>query len=324
MGQTQAPFISFAGTLYDPPYIVNGWDVPANTAYFLINFSTVGYINNTITYYLGAFQFGAKNFQPQFSVISPAGPWLDFGTAVTFPGAGGAVMFTNESLPALADNQPNVWVRMLSTSTPVGNGGDYIDEIEVLGTPLVPLSVNIADFTVKTNNSQNILNWGTASENNSRDFELQTGTDGATFSTIATIATKAINGNSNEKLNYSYVDADPAVGHNFYRLKMSDKDGQVIYSKVVDLLNTLTTEPVNIYPNPAKDVVNIDLFATYEYTATISLTDMLGKLVKKVNVQVVSGNNHIVTDMKGMVTGIYTLQISNENGVIHTQKLKGL
>src|SRR5688572_3146190 len=55
VGQSQAAFISAAGTLYDPPYIVNGWNQPGDV-YFLLNFSTLGYMNNTISYYLGAFE----------------------------------------------------------------------------------------------------------------------------------------------------------------------------------------------------------------------------------------------------------------------------
>ena len=113
---------------------VTGWDVPPNTAYFLVNFSTTGYNNITLSYILGAFEYGPKDFQPQFSTTSATGPWTNFGSAHNFPSNGGCTTQSNIALPALCDNQVNVWVRFLATSTAPSTGGDYVDDIEVKGS----------------------------------------------------------------------------------------------------------------------------------------------------------------------------------------------
>jgi hypothetical protein len=321
VGQNQAAFVSAVGTTYDPPYICNGWNVPANTAYFLINFSTLNFDNINITYFLGAFQFGAKSFQPQYSVVSNTGPWLDFGTAVTFQPAGGDFLFTNVPLPADADNQPNVWVRLLSTTTTINTGGDYIDEIEVMGSPMVPLSVNISDFTVLNKNEQNILNWSTATETNNSHFELQMSDDATTYRTLATIQSQAAAGNSYEALYYSYTDQPVKAGHHFYRLKQTDKDGRAVYSKVIDIVNTYTDAAVKIYPNPVIDVLNVEIAAHEDFDMSLTLTDVQGRLVKKSVSRLTSGINQLSTDMRALLPGVYTIQLYQDDLLIYTQKI---
>lgn len=321
VGQTQAAFISAAGTTYDPPYICNGWNVPANTAYFLINFSTLNHHTITLTYFLGAFQFGVKSFQPQYSVVSNVGPWLDFGTAVTFQPAGGDQLFTNVPLPLDADNQPNVWVRLLSTTTTVNTGGDYIDEIEVLGTPMLPLSVNITDFTAIAQNKQHIINWSTANETNSSHFELQISTDAGTFTSVATLQSLANEGSSHQNLQYSYTVQEPTAGHYFYRLKHSDKDSNTTFSKVIAVANNHTEASVKIYPNPVSEVLHIDILAPQNEVLTLTLSDLQGRLATKTTTTLSAGMNQVNTDVKALPPGTYTLQLYRDQVLIYTDKI---
>ncbi len=321
VGQNQAAFISAAGTTYDPPYICNGWNVPANTAYFLINFSTLNHHTITLTYFLGAFQFGVKSFQPQYSVVSNVGPWLDFGTAVTFQPAGGDQLFTNVPLPLDADNQPNVWVRLLSTTTTVNTGGDYIDEIEVLGTPMLPLSVNITDFTAEVKNNHHMINWSTANETNSSHFELQASTDGVTFTSLATIQSLANEGSSQQNLHYSYTVQDLTAGQYSYRLKHADKDGRTTFSKVIAVAKNNTEASVKIYPNPVSEVLHIDIVAPQNEMLTLTLSDLRGTLATKTTATLSAGMNHVNTDMKALPPGTYTLQLYRDQVLIYTDKI---
>lgn len=324
VGQTQAAFVSAVGLPTDPPYICNGWNVPANTAYFLINFSTLNYSSTTITYLLGAFQFGVKSFQPQYSIISAGGPWINFGTPVTFPGVGGSQMFTDVPLPALCDNQNNVWVRLLSTTTTGNTGGDYIDEIEVNGDIMVPLPISISNFNIQTENTHNRINWTTETENNNSHFDLQRSTNAKDFTTIASIPSKAMNGNSNVLLNYNYTDINPASGDNYYRLKQTDINGSFVYSEVLHVVNSNSSSAIKVYPNPVTDVLNIELYSENALPLTLTLTDVQGRIVKKISSDLSIGMNSIAVDLKTLLTGIYTLQLYQGNNLIHTQKVNGL
>jgi hypothetical protein len=78
--------------------------------------------------------------------------------------------------------------------------------------PLKPfgvLPVKLTAFTAVKNNKFNLLSWQTASEQNSRGFELQRSHNGLEFTAIATIPTQALNGNSTSVLNYRFTDREP-------------------------------------------------------------------------------------------------------------------
>jgi len=72
---------------------------------------------------------------------------------------------------------------------------------------------------------------------------------------------------------------------------------------------------VSIYPNPFHSETNI-VFKTEQKNATLKITDILGKEIRIINF---SGENLLIE--KGeMKTGIYFLQIINENRIIVTKK----
>lgn len=132
-GQTSA-FVSDIGS--GPMFIANGWSIGN---YFQANFSTINYSTNTITFLLGAFEFGAKNFKLQYATGSPT-TFTDFGAAISFPGSGGQNTFTY-SLPAACNNQTNVYIRITATSASNGGGGDFLDDVEVTGFAMTAPSI---------------------------------------------------------------------------------------------------------------------------------------------------------------------------------------
>ena len=74
---------------------------------------------------------------------------------------------------------------------------------------------------------------------------------------------------------------------------------------------------INIYPNPANDVVNIEVEEGQRYT-NIELFDTQGKVIRKINLQ----NNlsgHIQVSLTGIPAGLYTVKLT---GNITTQYIK--
>ncbi|WP_118975891.1 T9SS type A sorting domain-containing protein [Taibaiella koreensis] len=140
-------------------YIANNWSVGN---YFQANFSTVNYSSNTITFLLGAFEFGAKNFKLQYAT-GTATNFQDFGNTITFPSPGGEGTYTY-NLPTACNNQANVYIRITATSASNG-GGDYWDDVEVKGLAMTAPSITSqpsnsticegadATFTVTANNA---------------------------------------------------------------------------------------------------------------------------------------------------------------------------
>jgi hypothetical protein len=74
-----------------------------------------------------------------------------------------------------------------------------------------------------------MLQWQTATEQNTREFIIERSTDGKNYDRIGSVPAA---GNSNSLLDYTYTDPQPQPNTNFYRLKQVDLDGNFTYSSV--------------------------------------------------------------------------------------------
>lgn len=70
---------------------------------------------------------------------------------------------------------------------------------------------------------------------------------------------------------------------------------------------------VSIYPNPTRDVLNIELSAVENASTVVKVFDMSGRLVKQIQANTEKGTNNLVIDLKDVTNGIYTVQVL-ENG----------
>ena len=66
------------------------------------------------------------------------------------------------------------------------------------------LPVSLTSFSGYKEGNSNKLLWTTASENNNNGFEVQRSSDGANFTAIGFVVSKAIGGNSTSELNYNF------------------------------------------------------------------------------------------------------------------------
>lgn len=82
---------------------------------------------------------------------------------------------------------------------------------------------------------QNTLSWATATETNNDHFEIERSLDAINFKKIKEIL-GAIN--SLETKQYSFIDSNPELGINYYRLKQVDLDGSYKYAPIIDVDNS--------------------------------------------------------------------------------------
>ncbi|MCW3124086.1 MAG: hypothetical protein JWQ38_3578 [Flavipsychrobacter sp.] len=83
-----------------------------------------------------------------------------------------------------------------------------------------------------------------------------------------------------------------------------------------------TDRAVTVYPNPASDHVYIHFIATTQQTISISLTDMLGRMIgSPVEQQVSQGAQDISYPVSSLVPGTYMLRLQTASGVF-TNKLQ--
>ena len=141
----------------------------------------------------------------------------------------------------------------------------------------IALPVELTAFTATLRNAKVSLAWSTASEKNSKGFEVQRSQNGKTFATLQFVAGQ---GSTSSATNYAAVDAQPLGGTSYYRLKQVDYDGTFAYSPVAVITNggAITSE-VSLYPNPAQDVVTVSLGQLPAAGARVTVADMMGRLV---------------------------------------------
>ena len=180
----------------------------------------------------------------------------------------------------------------------------------------VALPVRITQFSGIRQGNVNKLAWTTASEVNNQGFELQRSADGKEYSMLAFVGTKAMDGNSAAPLTYNFTDEHPFVASAYYRLKQVDKDGKFNFSNVVLIKGDRTDklDMVNVYPNPAVNMLQVILVSPASEKVQIVVSDLAGKIIITQAVQLVSGDNNISVDVSKLSAGSYVIKTICNNG----------
>lgn len=204
----------------------------------------------------------------------------------------------------------------------VGNYGNAFAVDAITINANYPLPVKFTSFTGSRQGEKNILEWQTTNEVNNKAFELQRSVNGKEFSTIATIESKAQNGNSSTPLNYLYADDKASATTNYYRLRQLDKDGKATLSNVVVIKALPATKAVisRVYPNPVQDKLNIALYTSASEKVTINITDLTGKVVTSRIFESVQGDNNIQFATSNLAKGTYLIKVNAGNNELATQK----
>ncbi len=157
------------------------------------------------------------------------------------------------------------------------------------------LPVELTSFIATTEGPKNNLIWATASETNNKGFDIERSYDGTNFSTIGTVKAQGKAGT------YTFIDAQPFNGINYYRLKQMDFDGKETLSKVVSVTTKgKGTSKIKIFPTNTEGVV---LITNYELgITTVAVFNQLGQLVLTNN-----GVNRL--DLSAMPSGLYLVQV---------------
>jgi hypothetical protein len=117
----------------------------------------------------------------------------------------------------------------------------------------------------------------------------------------------AVNARNTILNDYSFTDLFPYAGANYYRLKMVGRDGTFHYSRYI-MINTITKPGLQVYPNPAKDIVT----AVHEKAGKGAAMELIGLDGKKlVRVQVEEGAVQTRIDLSPVPGGSYLIVYSD-------------
>lgn len=169
-----------------------------------------------------------------------------------------------------------------------------------------PVPVELQNFAVKCSGDQNMLSWETLSETNSSHFSIEGSVNGTDWSTRGTVYAA---GNSTMPRNYNL---SIKVGEDrFFRLKQVDRDGKHMFSNVVRSNCNPANNLISVYPIPVANALNVDITSEKSGTVNLILTDMTGRLVKRIRHHLNTGENKLQINTDGLANGQYILRVEN-------------
>jgi hypothetical protein len=187
--------------------------------------------------------------------------------------------------------------------------GEQFKTFNPANVPPMALPVSYLNFDVKVINNQSVqLNWATASETNNDYFDIQR-TAKLTEPWI-TIGKRSGSGTTTERKAYDFIDREPMLGTQYYRIKQVDYDGKSALTKeqpaTITPQNAGTT--IKITPNPAQNFININI-TNAAATATLFIYDMYGKVIYTAEFENEVGSYVVQTiDIAQLSAGIYFIK----------------
>ena len=181
-----------------------------------------------------------------------------------------------------------------------------------------PLPVKLISFNSECVNGLTSLKWQTASEVNSDYFQIERSIDGIDWYEISKVTAS---GFSNNIVNYEFTDINSEGFVGYYRLKQVDFDGKFEYSNFIYVSNNncLQDNNINIYPNPAKNNIQITFNENNSSFTSYSIIDVIGKTMLSGDLMNISFSKFV--DINTLPKGIYFVNIYSKDKKVYSHKL---
>lgn len=169
------------------------------------------------------------------------------------------------------------------------------------GTGISIVPVIITDFTASKNGSKSLLKWTVSDGININSYDVERSSDGVHFNPIFQMLPHADASNHN----YSFIDVEPFIGQNYYRIKTNLNNGQPFYTNI-KLLKFANTIMITTFPNPASNMINIKVENDPAKSYVVNITNIEGQKIKS-KIRINGLENKI--DISGLSKGAYILSV---------------
>ena len=187
--------------------------------------------------------------------------------------------------------------------------------IWTLGNLGAPLPVELTRFEATRAGSDAALAWSTATEKNSRGFEVQVSTDGRSYRVLSFVASPTAASTSPRE--YAYLDREASkAGLRYYRLRQLDLDGTATFSPVRTLrFEGKDARSFTAAPNPFRErlTLTVELPAgLVAAPALLSLTDAAGRsLLTQRTPALPAGTSQLeLPDLAPLASGVYFVHLA--------------
>lgn len=179
-------------------------------------------------------------------------------------------------------------------------------------TTASPLPITLTNFGASCDQKGDVvLNWSTASEQNSSHFVIERSRDLITWNLVSTLTA---GGNTTTEQVYTLTDVDALSGVSYYRLVQVDFNGDSeIYGPISVTCESSASNSMTIFPNPTKGDFTVEVTSDQATTnVTLQLTDLTGKIIASRQVDLVAGKNQLLFSDLDLQMGTYFIRIQSE------------
>ncbi|MFZ4058882.1 MAG: T9SS type A sorting domain-containing protein, partial [Ferruginibacter sp.] len=171
------------------------------------------------------------------------------------------------------------------------------------------LPVKLEYIRGQKSGAQNVINWKLTCLSTRVTMEVERGNNSRQFTSIHTIQATQ----DRCALPFDFNDAAPLNGSNFYRIKITDVDGQVSYSPVVAISNgKRNVEIAGLYPSVVYQTTSLSVAAAKATTIEAHITDMSGRIVKSFRQAIPQGSSMVPVQCENLAAGMYQLIITSD------------
>jgi hypothetical protein len=226
---------------------------------------------------------------------------------IAFDPTGNIYIANNYNLYIMKANYTVSYLSALSIS---GACGDLTSCNYPFG--ILPVSWESFTATVQSNNGV-VLAWQVSAQIDNKGYYVEHSADGMNWDDLGYVQSAATSKSSET---YTYTDIDPVSGSNYYRIRQVDIDGNESYSEIKMITVASKNSQLSIWPNPAKDMVNLKYDGNGSDARAVIL-DQMGRMITSTVLH--SGENSV--NVSNLSTGSYILHVQSADGAVFNGKL---
>ncbi len=213
--------------------------------------------------------------------------------------------FLNSETDIRLTNQTIVPFTVSSTTA-----SNVSNRFRVVFRNITVLPINFSNVKAFEKGKDIQVEWNLGNEQNMKQYEIEKSIDGRTFTKAGMQTARA----TMSADNYQYVDQQPNIGNNYYRIKAIEKGGTFKYSQVVNVKVGKGNSAITVYPNPVTDnVISLQLINQPKGKYSIRLLNQIGQEVYRKELNHIGGSATETLQLnKKIASGTYNLKISSE------------
>lgn len=176
---------------------------------------------------------------------------------------------------------------------------------------LNPLPVSFTDVKAFEKGAGVQIDWTNSTESDMSAYVIERSADGINFSAIGQTAPRS---NQFDKVSYTYIDAAPLAGTNFYRVKAVELTGKNVYSKALRVDIGRSPKGISLYPNPVRGSEITIGFSALKGQYNLNVVNTAGQVVYRQTLNHAGGTvAQTVSLPAALKAGVYNVLISGDN-----------